>query len=87
MALALARRSRDRVREDQVFTFFAKLPAESENQVIKAMLPRLFGETKPPRLDFRMQQGLLQLYFDWCEPNPSCRGCSVLPYVSIDHKP
>jgi hypothetical protein len=84
MELALARRARDRRREERVFEFFAKLPAESDNQILKAMLPRLFGQGPAPKLDFRLQQGILQLYYDWCEPNPSCQGCSVLPYVSVN---
>ncbi|MDX9974911.1 MAG: DUF2851 family protein [FCB group bacterium] len=84
MELALARRARNRQREERTFEFFAKLPPESDNQILKAMLPRLFGQGKTPKLDFRLQQGILQLYYDWCEPNPSCKGCSVLPYVSVD---
>lgn len=81
-ALAMARRKRDRVREEQVLAFFAALPKEPENKIIKIMLPRIFGTTTPPRLDFRTQQGLLQMYLDWCEPNPSCRNCSVAGYLS-----
>ncbi len=81
MALALARRARDRRREEVVFEFFAKLPAEPDNQILKAMVPRLFGSGPAPRLDFRLQQGMLQMFYDWCEPNPSCRACSVIPCV------
>lgn len=84
MALAQARRSRDRSREERVFAFFAKLPAEPDNRVIKRMAPRLFGDAPPPRMDFRMQQGVLQLFYDWCEPNPSCRTCPVVPYVATE---
>ena len=84
MALALARRVRDRQREERVFEFFAKLPAEPDNHVLKIMVPRIFGEAKAPKLDFRMQQGLLQLFYDFCEPNPSCRGCSVVPYAAVE---
>ena len=77
-ALAIARKKRDRVLEERVMAFFAALPKEPENKIQRIMLPRIFGAAKPPRLDFRTQQGLLQMYTDWCEPNPSCRNCSVV---------
>jgi len=80
-ALALARRERDRAREEQVHAFFCALPREPENQITKRMLPRVLGETGTIRLDFRAQQGLLQMHEDWCEPNPSCRNCSLLRYL------
>ena len=80
----MAEPAKARRREERAFEFFAKLPAESDNQILKAMLPRLFGHGAAPKLDFCLQQGILQLYYDWCEPNPSCQGCSVLPYVSVD---
>lgn len=76
-ALATARSRRDRHLEEKVFAFFAAMPRESENHVFADMVPRLFGDAKP-QLNFRRQQGLLQLYQDWCESNPSCRECSVL---------
>ena len=77
-ALAIARKKRDRDLEERVMAFFAALPKEPENKIQRIMLPRIFGAAKPPRLDFRTQQGLLQMYTDWCEPNPSCRNCSVV---------
>lgn len=76
--LALARENRDRRREERILAFFAALPKEPDNHIQTVMLPRLFGEAKRPKLDFRTQQGLLQMYRDWCEPNPSCRNCSVV---------
>ena len=80
-ALALARRDRDRTKEERVYGFFAGLSKEADNQILKAMIPRIFGEARPPRLTFRLQQGLLQMYQDWCQPNPSCRACSLLRYL------
>ena len=77
-ALASARIARDRRREERIMAFFAALPKEPENKIQKIMLPRIFGSATPPKLDFRTQQGLLQMYHDWCEPNPSCRNCSVV---------
>ncbi len=77
-ALALARQRRDRRREETVFAFLESLPAEPENTIQKIMLPRLFGRAGFPKIDFRIQQGLLQIHRDWCEPNPSCRNCRVI---------
>jgi len=80
-ALATARRDRDRIKEEKVFEFFVRLPKESDNQILRVMIPRVFGQSPKPRLDFRTQQGLLQMYQDWCESNPSCRGCSLIQYL------
>lgn len=80
-ALALARRERDRVKEEKVFAFFCALPAEPDNRIVKAMLPRIFGAAPPARIDFRTQQGLMQIHEDWCEANPSCRNCTALHYL------
>ncbi len=82
LGLALARQRRDRVREERVLAFFAALPQEPDNYIQKVMLPRLFGAGPKPKLDFRTQQGLLQMFRDWCEPNPSCRNCSVVRQLS-----
>jgi hypothetical protein len=80
-ALADARSRKDRSREERVYDFFEALPKEPENKIQKIMLPRLFGESKPPKLTFRLQQGLLQTHQDWCEPNPSCQNCRVMGYL------
>ncbi|MCH7958862.1 MAG: DUF2851 family protein [Candidatus Hydrogenedentes bacterium] len=85
--LALARQRRDRLMEERVLDFFASLPQEVENKVQKIMLPRMFGEQPRPKIDFRMQQGLLQMHSDWCEANPSCRNCRVVPYLDIASGP
>jgi hypothetical protein len=84
-ALAHARRTRDRGREQRVFEFFTALPKESENRVLKTMIPRMFGDVRPPKLTFRSQQGLLQIYQDWCEPNPSCVNCAVVPLLDLQY--
>jgi hypothetical protein len=80
-ALAQARRAKDRVLEERVFAFFAAFPKEAANHVLARMEPRLFGDGKKARLDFRRQQGMLQLYQDWCEDNPSCRNCNVSRFL------
>ncbi len=84
--LAYARRMRDHMEEEQVFDFFGWLPKEEGNHILKAMLPRFFGDVQPPKLGFRTQQGLMQLYQDWCEPNPSCRNCSIIPLLDMGYR-
>lgn len=83
-ALAVARRERDRALEERALEFFAAMPKESENHVVKRMLPRVFGDAVPGKVNFRLQQGLLQVYQDWCEPNPSCRGCPIIGHLDPD---
>ena len=80
-APARARKKRDRPAAERVMAFFAALPKEPENKIQRMMLPRIFGAAKPPKLDFRTQQGLLQMYTDWCEPNPSCRNCFLVQHL------
>ncbi len=79
--LATARRERDRDLEECVFAFFAALPKEPDNRVIKVMLDRVFPSGEGAKLNFQRQQGLLQMHQDWCEPNPSCRNCSVASFL------
>jgi hypothetical protein len=79
--LAIARRDRDRDKEERVFAFFTALPAEPENRILKVMGPRLLHGTTASRMSFQTQQGMLQVYQDWCENNPSCRNCTMLRYL------
>lgn len=81
LGLALARKERNRDYEERVFTFFAALPKEPENQIQRKMLPRVYGDAIPKKINFCTQQGLLQMYADWCEPNPSCRDCRVMNVI------
>lgn len=87
-AFAQARLARDRRREEQVLAFYAALPKEPGNHVVEAMMPRLFGDVKLRKpLDFRAQQGLIQIYQDWCESNASCRNCAVIPFLDVGYAP
>jgi hypothetical protein len=88
LGLALARQHRNRPYEERVYEFFGALPKEPENHIQKAMVPRLFGMDTPYKLDFRKQQGILQIFNDWCEPNPSCQNCKALPWLesSVEQK-
>ncbi len=82
MGLALARESRDRAYEERVLEFFHSLPKEPDNRIMKIMMPRVYGSKPPKKIDFRIQQGLIQMYQDWCEPNPSCKNCPVMNMLS-----
>ena len=82
-ALALSRKHKDRSREEAILDFYCALPKENENNVLKIMLPRIFGDKKT-RLAFRTQQGLIQIYQDWCEANPSCRKCSLADCLDVE---
>ncbi|HOD49623.1 MAG TPA: DUF2851 family protein [Candidatus Hydrogenedentes bacterium] len=83
VALAKARYARDRALETKVFDFFTALPKEMENHVFKTMASRLFGDTSPPRFSFQTQQGLIQLYTDWCRFNPKCGACPALSLLKL----
>jgi len=81
-ALATARRDRDRVKEERVYALFQHLPKEPDNHIVQVMIPRVFGTAPPKRLDFVIQQGLLQIHQDWCEANPSCHNCAMLRHLN-----
>jgi hypothetical protein len=83
-ALAIARYDKERKRETQILEFFENLPKEPENSVLTLMSPRLYGPEapRPGRMDFREQQGMMQIHQDWCEPNPSCVDCDVVRFLS-----
>lgn len=80
MALAQARMAGDQRWEEQIFAFYRALPMEQDNHIYKRMVPRVLGDTRL-KLNFRLQQGLLQMHEDWCRNNPSCRDCALLAYL------
>ncbi len=82
-ALAVARHERDRALEEKIFRFFSALPAEPDNHIVQRMLPRVTGGAEGLKMTFQMQQGLLQMHSDWCEPNPSCRNCSLFERLDL----
>lgn len=79
--LAAARQMRDRLLEERVLAFFHALPQEPANRVLRVMKPRIFGPETRTRVGFRVQQGLIQMYQDWCETNPSCRNCFLPTFL------
>jgi len=81
VALAQAREAGDRCRESRVQAFFAALPGEASNKIQRIMVPRLGLEPSPGLMTFQLQQGLIQMHRDWCEPNPACRNCTVFTAI------
>ncbi len=81
-ALAQARRRRNRTWEEKVFAFFAALPEEPDNHIIQSMLARMQPPGEKLRLNFRRQQGLIQVYHDWCQPNPGCHNCTITRFLA-----
>ncbi len=81
-ALAAARsNTHDAGLEKNVYELFIHLPKEPENQIHRRMMQWLaFGE-REVKMNFRRQQGLMQIHEDWCAHNPSCHNCSVLAYL------
>lgn len=84
-ALAIARHERDRSMEETILRFFSALPAEPDNHIVRRMLPRVTGGEAELKLTFQIQQGLLQMHQDWCEPNPSCRNCSLFQRLDLSN--
>lgn len=77
-ALAWARLEKDCVLEEHVHELFLVLPKEPDNYILRTMITWVGA---PGRLAFQHQQGLLQIYEDWCARNPSCRNCTLLGYL------
>lgn len=61
---------------EQAWRLFRAMPSTTPNQVETEIAVRLFGPS-PPRLDFRGQQGLMQLYRGGC----AARRCETCPGV------
>lgn len=77
----------DPVLEKNVHELFASLPCEPENRIHRRMLQWLAFGKQEIKMNFRRQQGLMQIHEDWCAHNPSCRNCSVLAYLrALDDK-
>ncbi len=79
-ALAQARLEQRQHREAMIHRFFKALPSEPANQITRLMQQRVIPEGVKLRLNFCRQQGLLQMFEDWCHPNPGCVDCSLHRY-------
>ena len=92
--LAHARMAKDRELESKLFDLYSGLPRLPANSVTRLMTHRIFGaQTKPSTntsgrgatrviCNARREQGLIQLFNDWCSQNPTCANCAVLPLLA-----
>jgi len=66
--------------EDRVHQFFCDLPSPSPNNITRLMEYKMFGSPGKRRVarSARTQQGLLQIFADWCSEDPSCESCGIL---------
>jgi len=79
--LAVARRDEDEPLRNRVLSVYSRLPRGERNSVTTLMRDRLFPDSLPRgkyRLGARHQQGMLQVYNDWCAGNPGCTDCPML---------
>ncbi|MCK5556950.1 MAG: DUF2851 family protein, partial [Candidatus Hydrogenedentes bacterium] len=83
-SLAVARNERDLNLESKVFATYVSCPPLPTNAVLRLMAYRLFGTDPPRRLirNARRQQGLIQIYQDWCSEDLLCQQCSILPLLT-----
>ncbi len=80
-ALAVARRDEDEPLRTRVLSVYSRLPRGERNAVTTLMQERLLPDGLPRgkcRLGARHQQGMLQVYTDWCAANPGCTDCPMI---------
>lgn len=65
--------------EERVHRFYCGLPSLPPNSVTRLMEYKMFGKSPKERVarTARTQQGLLQIFADWCSEDPSCEGCGI----------
>ncbi len=84
--LAYARKREDLVLEEALFKAYKLHPKLSHNNVTRFMSCRIFGQDIQKRNivnNARRQQGLIQIFKDFCESDDvACKGCVLL--LSID---
>ncbi len=84
--LAYALAKNDRGLEKTLFGLFLLLPCEGENHKTLAMEARLLPNVRGwGRKGLSYAQGLIQLYEDWCGPEPTCQGCGLLRLLQSEH--
>ena len=59
------------------------MKAEPKNNVYESMLKWIVPPGVKIKMNFRRQQGLLQLSADWCERNPSCHNCILPVFLQV----
>jgi len=65
--------------EELVHKFYCALPSLPPNNISRLMEYRMFGVSSGRRVarSAQTQQGLLQIFADWCSEDPSCEGCGI----------
>ncbi|MFQ5963955.1 MAG: DUF2851 family protein [Candidatus Scalinduaceae bacterium] len=80
--LAYARKRDDSILEDRLFKVYRQHPKLSPNNVTRFMSCRIFGQDIRKRKvinNARRQQGLLQIFKDFCESDDiACKRCALL---------
>jgi hypothetical protein len=80
LGLLHARSHDRRDAEELVFQFYVRLPSLPPNNITRLMEFKMFGNSPKERVarSARTQQGLLQIFADWCSEDPSCATCGRL---------
>ena len=80
LGLLDARTRASREGEELVHAFYCGLPSLPPNNTTRLMEYRMFGNSPKDRVarSARTQQGLLQIFADWCSEDPSCRNCGIV---------
>jgi hypothetical protein len=79
LGLLHARTHGTRDDEERVFQFYAGFPSLPPNNITRLMEFKMFGNSPKERAarSARAQQGLLQIFADWCSEDPSCQNCGI----------
>lgn len=80
LGLLDARTQQSSEREELVHAFYCGLPSLPPNNITRLMEYRMFGKSPKERVarSARTQQGLLQIFADWCSEDPSCQNCGIV---------
>jgi hypothetical protein len=80
LGLLDARTRESSEREELVHAFYCGLPSLPPNNTTRLMEYRMFGKSPKERVarSARTQQGLLQIFADWCSEDPSCQNCGIV---------
>lgn len=65
--------------ETRVHQFYCDFPSLPPNSITRLMEYKMFGGSGRRRVarTARTQQGLLQIFADWCSEDPSCENCGI----------
>ncbi len=79
LALLDARLNDDPEREDLTHKFYRELQSPQSNSVTRLTEYRMFGDSLQlgKMNSARIQQGLHQIFADWCSEDPTCENCGV----------